>query len=185
MAERKLARRYAYSLLGLAQERDVLDPVYADMALIEDTCEESRELSVFLKNPVINTDKKDAVIRGLFGDKVSEMSLAFMQIITRKKREGYLEEIAREYVSMYKHKKGISIARIITAGKLEDGLRNEVIEYLNRQTGHRIELSETVDAGIVGGYILRWSDQQVDASISRKLRELRMSFRPNLYIKDF
>ncbi len=185
MAERKLARRYAISLLGLSRERGVMDAAYADMDLVHRACRQSHDLSLFLRNPIIHADKKVTVIRSLFGDKVSELTLAFLELIARKRRERYLEDIATEFVAAYKDSKGISTAHIITAAALAPELRNEVTGFLKNKTRHEIELTETVDDGIIGGYILRWGDEQVDASISRMIRELRMTFKPNLYIKDF
>ena len=114
MAERKLARRYAKSLHGLAQERGIVEEVFNDMSVVSRTCAASRELSVFLKNPIVHADKKDAVIRALFQDKLSQISFTFLEIITRKRRERHLEEIAVEFVALYKAEKGISPARIFT-----------------------------------------------------------------------
>jgi F-type H+-transporting ATPase subunit delta len=185
MAEKKLARRYANSLLGLAVERGEEQAVFDDMSLVARACAGSRDLSLFLKNPVIHTDKKDKVIRALFLDKLSELSFSFMQVITRKRRERYLEEIADEYVLLYKVKKGIATAVITSAVPLDRSLQDEVTAFLADRTHRKIELTQKTDPAIIGGYILRWGDEQVDASISRKLRELKRSFEPNLYIKDF
>ena len=60
-----------------------------------------------------------------------------------------------------------------------------MVGYLAERTKCKVELAETISPDIIGGYILRWGDEQVDASISRKLRELRMKFKQNLYVKDF
>ncbi len=185
MAEIKLAKRYAKSLLGLAMERSVQDRVFEDMSLIADACRSSRELSLFFKNPIINTDKKDSVIKSLFGNNVSEISIAFLQIITQKRRESYVQEIAEEFIRLYKELKGIASAKIITPISLGENLRNEFLEFLKKKTNKKVELEEVVDKDLIGGYILRWGDEQVDASISKKLRELRQDFKTNLYIKDF
>ncbi len=185
MAESKVARRYAKSLLGLALERKTQDKVFDDMNLIANTITANRDLSLLLKNPVINTDKKDSILSSIFKGKISDISLEFLRIITRKKREYYIEEIAREFVSIYKTGKGISTAKIITVSPLDEKLRNEILDFLKKKTGNQIELKEVVDKNIIGGYILRWGDEQVDASISKKLRELHQEFQSNLYIKDF
>ena len=185
MAESKVAGRYAKSLFGLAQERNLQDKVYEDMNLIAKTCSDNRELSLLLKNPIINTNKKDAILTGIFKGKISDLSLSFLQIITRKKREAYIEEIAKEYVNIHKENKGIKRARIITASSLDDKLRNEVLDYLMKKTNKKIELTEEVNKDIIGGYILRWGDEQVDASISKKLRDLHQEFSSNVYVKDY
>jgi F-type H+-transporting ATPase subunit delta len=159
MAESKVAGRYAKSLFG--------------------------DLALLLKNPIINASKKDSILSSIFKGKITDLSLAFLQIITRKKRESYIEEIAKEYVSQYKESKGIKIAKIITASPLDDKLRSEVMDYLTKKTNKKIELAEEINKDIIGGYILRWGDEQIDASISKKLRTLHQEFDSNVYLKDY
>jgi len=63
MAETKVARRYAKSLLDLGVERNVVDQVYNDMLYVHSAIRGSRELAQFFKSPVINTDKKENVLK--------------------------------------------------------------------------------------------------------------------------
>lgn len=185
MSNTKVASRYAKSLLGLATEQKIQDKVYDDMSLVVKTCTDNRDFSLLLKNPIVNTDKKDAILNAIFKGKITGMSLSFLEIITRKKREYYIEEIAREFVNIYKVGKGVSTAKIITAAPLDEKLRTEILDFLRKKTNRTIELTEVVDKEIIGGYILRWGDEQVDASISKKLRELHQEFGSNLYEKEF
>jgi F-type H+-transporting ATPase subunit delta len=185
MAETKVARRYAKSLLDLGKERNITALLYDDMMLVASTIDENRALKVMLKSPVINTDKKDAVLKELFGGKINEASLEFMRIITRKKREYYIEDIAKSFIDLYKVYKNIQPAYVITAVSMDDKLRNEMLDLVKKETGSEIELQEIVDPSIIGGYILRWGDRQIDASVTSKLSMLKQDFRKNLYIKDF
>ena len=52
MAETKVARRYAKSLLDLGKERNITALLYNDMMLVASTIKNSREFSVMLKSPV-------------------------------------------------------------------------------------------------------------------------------------
>lgn len=185
MNESKLSRRYAKSLIDLASERNETDAVFNDMQLIHSTVQGSRDLSMFLKNPIINTDKKQNVIAALFSQKVSALTSSFLKIITSKKRESYIDSIARSFIDMYRDSKGITSAQVFTPVKLDDKLKSEIMAYLTAETKRKIELTETIDPSIIGGFILRWGDKQVDASVSRKLRLLRMDFSENLYLKDY
>jgi F-type H+-transporting ATPase subunit delta len=45
-------------------------------------------------------------------------------------------------------------------------------------------LEEKVDKNILGGFIIRVGDKQVDASISTKLNNLRQTFKENPFIKE-
>ncbi len=99
MAETKVARRYAKSLLDLGKERNITELLFNDMTLVAATIKANRQLSAMFKSPVINTDKKDAILKEMFGSKINEASLEFMRIITRKKREYYIEDIAKSVLN--------------------------------------------------------------------------------------
>ena len=62
MQDTKAGIRYAKSLFHLAQERNEMEKVSADMALIDKTIHENSELRSMLKSPIIKSDKK-ALIR--------------------------------------------------------------------------------------------------------------------------
>jgi F-type H+-transporting ATPase subunit delta len=184
MNDSKVARRYAQSLLGLALERNMADKINNDMMLIANTCEQNRDLALLLKNPIVNTEKKDNIIKAVFGSKVDALTNSFMEIITRKGRESYLQDIAKAYVSIYKDIRGIRIAHVTTAFPMDAALRNEVMNIVKRAAGDSAELVEIVDKDIIGGFVLRIGDVQFDASISKKLSALKNEFDENLYVKE-
>ena len=183
--ETKLARRYATSLLDLASERNMVDKVYSDMLLVSETISASRELSRLLKNPIVNTDKKDGVIKSLFGNKIDAMTMSFFNIITRKGRESHLEDIAKSFIELYKAQKGIETAYITTAVPLDGAMREKIMSVVKQAKGNQVELVEKVDKNIIGGFVLRVGDEQVDTSISKELRNLKNEFDDNLYIKEY
>ena len=185
MADTKLARRYAKSLLDLALERNMVDKVYNDMELVSNTCTASRELSLLLKNPIVNTDKKDNIIKALFGTKIDALTMAFFNIITRKGRESYLEDIAKSFIDLYKTNKGIRIAHVTTAVPLDAATRERIMTIVKQAKGNQIELIEKIDKDLIGGFVLRVGDEQVDTSISKELRNLRNEFDDNLYIREY
>ena len=185
MAETKVAKRYAKSLLDLAIENNIVDEISKDMQSVLNTIRANRELSVFFKSPIINTDKKDAVLRAVFEGKIHKMILTFFSIITRKKREYYIEEITASFIELYKEYRNIQTALLITAVKADDAVKKEMLSLIAKTTSNTIELKEQVDPSIIGGFILRWGDRQVDTSVARKLVELRQDFRDNLYLKDY
>lgn len=185
MADTKLARRYAKSLLDLALERNMVEKVYGDMQLVADTCTASRELSLLLKNPIVNTDKKDNIIRALFGNKIDALTMAFFNIITRKGRESYLEDIAKSFVDLYKTNKGIRIAHVTTAVPLDAATRERIMNIVKQAKGNQVELVEKIDKDLIGGFVLRVGDEQIDTSISKELRNLRNEFDDNLYLKEY
>ena len=103
----RVASRYAKSFIDLALEQGVLEQAYNDMKYITEVAESSHDFVSFLKSPIIKTDKKQAVLKQLFSGKLNKVTDAYVQLITSKKREIYLQEIASEFINQYKEKKKI------------------------------------------------------------------------------
>ena len=175
----RVASRYAKAFINLTIEQGLLEQAYKDMQYILQVCKIEHELVVFLKSPVIKTDKKLAVLKELFSGKINKITEAYIHLITNKKREVYLVEIAQEFLNQYKAKKNILTAVITSASGLDDAARKAVINLVKGNGTNEVVLQEKIDTDIIGGFIIRVGDKQVDASISRKLKLLQRSFMEN------
>ncbi|WP_207433389.1 ATP synthase F1 subunit delta [Sabulibacter ruber] len=182
MSEERVASRYAKSLLELSQEKGSLEQVYEDMRYFSKTLESSRDLRLVLRNPIIKHDKKLAILNSLFGAKVSELTNAFFRIITQKNREEILESVATEFVKQYNELKGIQKATVTTAVPLTPDLRATFQQMVVDRTGKTVELQEVVDPSVVGGYVLRIGDQQIDNTVRSNVQRLKNKFKENPYI---
>ena len=95
----RVASRYAKSFIDLTIEQGVLEEAYADMKFISDVCKSNHDFVSFLKSPIINTDKKQAVLKEVFSGKLNKVTDTYVTLIADKKRELYLPEIATEFVN--------------------------------------------------------------------------------------
>ena len=68
MSEIRIAARYAKSLMELAIEKGLLEQVNFDMRTLQSVCKKSPDLVNVLKSPIIKSDKKIAVLTGVFGN---------------------------------------------------------------------------------------------------------------------
>ena len=82
--ETKVAKRYAKSLINLSNEKGVIDAVNNDMKLFSSVCNENQDLALLLSNPIIRGDKKLSILKQIFGQRVSAMTMAFFEIVIRK-----------------------------------------------------------------------------------------------------
>ncbi|MFD2246921.1 ATP synthase F1 subunit delta [Pontibacter ruber] len=182
MSEIRVASRYAKSLIELAEEKGVLEQVHADMKLFTKVLAGNRDFYLMLRNPIIKSDKKLAVINAVFAGKVQPMTEMFFQIVARKNRESLLEFIATEFEKQYNLIKGIQRAQVVSAAPLAPALRDELGSRLAAQTGKTIQLEESVDPSLIGGFVLRVGDKQFDSSVRNNLRKLKSNFKENPYI---
>ncbi len=185
MSDIKVASRYAKSLLDLAVEKKVLEEVHADMKSFNEVCENNRDFYLMLKNPIIQHSKKLTILNEVFQGKFHEMSMAIFRLIIQKQRESFLPAIAKQFQIQYNINKGIESAYVTTTFPLTDDLRASFTNVVKEITGKKVELTEKVDESILGGFVLKIGDRQIDDSLSGKLRELKLKFNHNPYVKAY
>jgi F-type H+-transporting ATPase subunit delta len=182
MSDIRVASRYAKSLIELAEEKGVLEEVQADMQLLKSVISNNRDFELLLLNPVVKSDKKLNVLTQVFTGKVQPMTLLFFKIVAQKSRESVLLYIAKEFEKQYNELKGIQVVKITSATPLLLSDREVLISKLAAETGKTIQLEETVDPTLIGGFVLRVGDKQIDSTVKNKLRRLKNNFKENPYI---
>ena len=183
MADQQVAARYAKSLLDLAKEQGTLATVKQDMDLLAKTMSESRDLRLLLRNPIVKHDKKLSILTAIFQGKVSDLLLRFFQIVTSKNREATLEHIGDEFLVQYNKMMGVQVAEVTSATPLTPEARASIEQMVKEQSGlYDVSLTETVDASLIGGFVLRVGDRQIDESVRGSLRRLRTSLADKTYV---
>jgi F-type H+-transporting ATPase subunit delta len=178
-----VASRYAKSLIDLSVENKQLEETRNDMKLVKQVCDENHDFVVLLNSPVVKTDKKLEILNEVFGGKISKLSLSFLGLLSKKRRESYIPEIAVAYDEQFKSKKHITTAVITTANGLDANLKTRVLELVKQSAGAgEVELIEKVDAEILGGFVLSITDKQLDQSVKRKLNDLRKNLLSNKFV---
>lgn len=181
----RAAIRYAKAILNLAKTNGSDEAVYTDMQLIEATIQESSDLNVLLKSPIIKLSDKVAALDAIFESRINNFSLGLIKLLVKNKRLNILEAVASDYQIIYDHLKSIEVAKVTTAVPLTAALEQQVKAKVRELTGHETSLSNEVNPDIIGGFILRVGDLQYDASIAKSLRELEKSFDDSHYEAKF
>lgn len=185
MKQSRATIRYAKSLISISKEQNSLETSFNDMLLVSSVCSSNKDFVNLLKTPIVKTDLKIKILNELLAKSISDLTLSFIILIAKKKREILLPEIAECFIALYKNNKNIKEVSVVTAKPLDDDLRNEVMSYIKKQSNSKIELKEIIDESLIGGAIIRMDDKQLDASISSKLKSLKNQFSENLYIQNY
>lgn len=186
MSVTRIATRYAKSLIDLAKEQGSLDAVHGDMVMINEAAK-NKELALLLKSPIIQADKKNAVLEAIFGGKTSALTMAYLRLLVEKGREPLIPEIVAEFVAQYKLLNKITSVRIISAQPLTDSVMQDLKDRMVKSgvTFENLQIETHIDPSLIGGFILEFDNKRYDASVSHKLESLKAEFNKNLYIKDF
>lgn len=85
------------------------------------------------------------------------------------------DEIALEFEKLEKAQKGIKIADVTSAKKLDKSSEKAIIEQLNKLVGGKVELKQKIDEKLIGGVVIKLDDMLIDASAKNSLEELKKS----------
>lgn len=182
MSNQRVASRYAKSIMELSLEKERLEEVHGDFQNLTAMVEGSYELRTVLQNPVITSEKKLNVLKALFAKDVDPITMKFFEIISQKKREEILVDVALEFEKQYNLHKSIQVAELTTTFPIDVKLKAEIVTVVKEISGKdTVQLVEKINPEIIGGYILKVNDRQIDESLSTKLRILKTQFNQNHY----
>ncbi len=185
MQNPKLAARYAKSLMDIAHEHNKLEALYSDMQSMKSICDASSEFANLLKSPIVKGDTKMNVIKALVEGKVDGITIAYLQLIVNKGREGFLPEIIQAFIKQYKKHKNIVDVKVTTAAPLDESITQLLRTQIEKQfPGMSLDLVTAVDERLIGGFIAEANNNQFDASILRDLQDIKKQFLKNEFIQN-
>jgi F-type H+-transporting ATPase subunit delta len=184
MSNARLAGRYAKSILDLATEKGQLEAVYADMKYLQAVCTASSEFVNLLRSPIIKADQKNSIIDAVTKDKVSALTNAFSVLLVKKGRERDLPEMATAFIEQYNALKGIHQVTLTTAVEVSDILKKSIEDKVKAENKFAtIELTTKTDEALIGGFVLEFDNNLLDASIARDLKDIKKQFLHNEFVE--
>ena len=81
--------------------------------------------------------------------------------------------MALVYIDLYKKDRGIQSALLTTPVPVDEGIRISMLKTIQRKLNIKIELNEKVNESLIGGFVLRIGNQQIDASVSNQLEIIK------------
>ena len=168
----KIAGRYATALLELSIEQNKVDQVLADMKYLLEVNNENSDFQLLLDSTIVKGDKKIAIFEELFGQ-FEEVSTSFVKLITNNGRESYLPTIAEAFDAQVKEHRGIVPITIISAVPLANSTKEIILEKVEKGVNGKLEVTELIDSSLIGGFIVRMGDKQIDASVASQFNDLK------------
>jgi F-type H+-transporting ATPase subunit delta len=175
MNHSKIAVRYAKAFFVVAQEQNRLSEVKADMEELTKLCSQS-DFILLLESPVVKTSRKKELFKALFDKTLQPLTTKFLVMMAENKREAFLPDIARDFIQIYRDSRGIKAAKVVTATPLDVNTRNAIEAMISKSFNTELELTTEINPELMGGFIIRVGDEQVDASVSSKLRQIKRQF---------
>jgi F-type H+-transporting ATPase subunit delta len=173
MNESKISVRYAKALLLLANEQNISKEIRDNAETLYDLIITTPELKDLLEIPIIKPSHKLKIINNSFKDAFNPLMLSFLALIIKNRRELYLSWILLVFIDLFKKDNRIRSAVLTTARPVSKKIRKTIKDYISKEFDHNIEFSEKVNDKLIGGFILRIEDQQINASVSNHLNKIK------------
>ena len=179
MLTSKVAKRYAQGLLDFTKEAGLTDSVFSEMGDVLKTIEKSKELQNFFASPIIDHKKKSSVATEIFKN-FSPVTQNIIQLVIKQGRESQLQNIAQEYINKVDQINGVQKITLTSATQLSSENISNILSSTNLVNhDSKFDVQSIINPDVLGGYILRVGDQQVDASVKAKLNKLKKEFQLN------
>ncbi len=124
----------------------------------------------FLKAPKIEKEEKKELV-----DMITDEGILrnFIKLVIDKGRIGSIKGILACFRHLYLEHKHIKEVRIITARKIDDDLKQKLINSLKRKLASEVVLCEEIDERLLSGIKVIIDDKVIDVSMQKKIKDLR------------
>lgn len=176
-------QRYALALLGLADdlratEPNAVDRIAADLDTLFGLWRDDEPFRDFISDPRLDAAKQRAGMfaileRAGIGTEVKNL----VGVMITNRRLAALPAVAQAFGALLAERRGQQTAEVVTAYPLTDTQRAQITARLTEAGYSGVRLSESVDASILGGLIVRIGSRLYDNSIKSKLQRLQYAMK--------
>lgn len=167
-----IAHRYAKALLKLVQETGAGEKVYSQACVLLLRMQEFSKLAdVVQRHPEVSFDRKHQILESAVGEPMADELTRFLRLLHDNKRIEHFQRIISSFVDQYRESCGIKVGHLVTARPCPH-LKDAFEDMLKKKTGVVVHLDESVDESLIGGFVLKIDDLQMDASVAAQLKML-------------
>lgn len=167
------ARVYARALLEIGKERGKVAEFLEDIQTVLQLIKADKELRVFYESPKVSRQDKAVLIDKVFHDRIAPELVSLLHVLARKNRAPLLDNIVGQMLDLYDRDENRLHADIEVAAPLAQEVKESLRARLVKLTGKDVVVRERVNAGVVGGMVVRLGDQLLDGSIRARMRTMR------------
>lgn len=172
MAEKTtIARPYAQAVFELAQGQGDLK-AWSEMLRLTALIMADPQIQALIGNPRVSHEQLLELLLALCGDTLGTEEENFIRLLIEYRRLDLLPEIAAQYELQRAEAEGTLHAEVISAFPLDKKQQATIADVLHSQLDRIIDLSCTIDKGLLGGVIIRAGDSVIDGSARGQLQRL-------------
>lgn len=169
-----MSNGYAVALFEIALENNNLDYCQESFnAFMEMYISLKDFQSVMLSPNVSASDKKNIVEKSFQG--CYQDFIYFLNVLIDNQQLNSIEEIYRDFMTLFNEKKKIKIVKVISNQKLDEKEEDFLISALSSYfKNYKIVLNNVIDESKIAGYSLFCDGKNIDLSAKRQMNSLKL-----------
>jgi len=186
MARRnEVSDSYAKALVELAEEKNKLEPVHADVDALGALMKGNAKLRELMYNPVVDASKKKAVVSKIAKEAgFQQYTINFLNLLVEKDRMALLDEIVESFEEQYCKLTDTQVAVLRSAVKLEQEQQFMIAKKLQELTGSKnIKVKPVIDASLIAGFIVEYGSRQIDLSVRGQIAKVGEELSTSMALK--
>ncbi len=169
----KIANRYAKALFEISAAAEADAVVLESLQNFAKIVADCPDLMKFLTNPVIPSDEKLTLLTEQFKGNVPEHVWGLLRLLLHNERFGTLLAVIEQFEALYNKRHFIANAEVTAASPLNPQQEEKLAQQLENLFGYKtVHVQTQVDPQILGGLVVKLSDQIIDGSYAGKLAAL-------------
>lgn len=162
------ARTYASVLMQTDPNRHS-----ADIQKILNIFLENPQLYEIFQSPRISLLEKKKTAEIIFKSQVKPLVYHFLQLLIENHRVKILKEIYDDLIEYENDREGILVGRILSVIVLDENMIKMIEKRFSIMTHKKVQLTQEIDLGLIGGLIVILGDTIYDGSIQGKLNDIK------------
>ena len=170
--------RYALALVKYCRETGQGEVVCSEAEALEKALHTVPELRrmVTAADDVVSPFDKKKLLQTALGNRMSQELSRFLTLLNKNSRMDLVEDILRDFVTIYRRGIGIRKAHLVTATEPSERLLRRLKALVKQKTGDDVIIEVEVDPSIIGGFVFDIDEYLLDASIKHQLDQIRQQF---------
>ena len=166
-----VARPYAQAAFMFASSHHTLKDWSEMLALLAGIADDA-DMHELIESPHVNATQLADLFIKVGGERLNEKCANFVRVLAGNGRLSLLPEIAALFEIQRRDAEGTIQAELVTAFVATEAQQANVVASLRKRLGREIELTCSIEPGLIGGAVIRAGDLVIDGSVRGKLERL-------------
>jgi F-type H+-transporting ATPase subunit delta len=150
---------------------DQLDRVQSEVFEFSRLLIENPDLRQALSTNADSTERKQELLNSIFASKFSAHTSALLAHSVEGRRSRSIEKTISSYSHAVTARRNRVNAHVRASIALTDAQKKKLTDSLTKQIGQPVHLNIEIDPSVIGGVAIRFGDEVIDGTISKRLVE--------------